>query len=383
MNVLHSVPIWLAQTENWIYQQIQNLPDTYESHVLCKRVANLDRFPCENLVSLGDYSRLRQIWERGLVWSGLRSHWSVLSDLVRDRRIGLLHSHFGDVGWANAAIARKLGLPHVVTFYGQDVGYLPQKDARWYKRYRNLFLDVDRVLCEGPFMADCVAQLGCPREKLQVHHLGVDLESLPYRPRQWRPGETLRVLMAATFREKKGLTYALEALAQLRDRLPIEVTLIGDAGTEARAQEEKRKILEVIERHDMQSYVRMMGYQSHAVLQEEAYNHHLFVSPSVLATNGDSEGGVPVAIIEMCATGMPVVSTTHCDIPEVIKNGQTGFMAEERDVADLAKKLLQLIYNVDHWPTMLAAGRKHIEQEYDAKVQGRRLGEIYLELVLR
>jgi colanic acid/amylovoran biosynthesis glycosyltransferase len=375
------VPIWLAQTENWIYQQIENLPETFKSHVLCKRVVNLERFPCENLVSLDDYSRLRQVWDRGLVWAGLRSHWGVINNFVRDRRIKVLHSHFGNTGWDNAAIARKLGLPHVVTFYGQDVGYLPKIDPRWHNRYQDLFRDVDRVLCEGPFMADCVAQLGCPRAKLRVHHLGVDLESLAYRPRQWQTGEPLRVLMAATFREKKGFPYALEALAQLRHRLPLEITIIGDSGSEARSQEEKRKIHAVIEHHNMQPYVKMMGFQSHAVLQEEAYRHHLFLSPSVLAEDGDSEGGAPVAIIEMCATGMPVVSTTHCDIPEVVIHGQTGFLAEERDVDRLIAQILWLSENPTCWPKMLDAGRKRIEQEFDVKRQGERLGEIYRDII--
>lgn len=381
INILHSVPIWLAQTENWIYQQIQNLPEPFQSHVLCKRVENHERFPCENLVSLGDFSRLRQVWDRGLVWTGLRSHWGVMNGLVRDRQIKILHSHFGNTGWANATIARKLGLRHVVTFYGQDVGFLPKSDPRWYSRYRDLFRDVDQVLCEGPFMADCVAELGCPREKLRVHHLGVDLERLTYRPRQWRSGEPLRVLMAATFREKKGFSYALEALAQLRNRVSLEVTLIGDAGAEARSQEEKRKILDVVERHDMQPYVKMMGFQSHAILQEEAYSHHVFLSPSVLASDGDSEGGAPVAIIEMCATGMPVVSTRNCDIPEVIIHGQTGLLAAERDVNSLLEQLHLSLDRSEQWPDMLLASRRRIEEEFDARAQGYRLGEIYSDLI--
>jgi len=75
----------------------------------------------------------------------------------------------------------------------------------------------------------------------------------------------------------------------------------------------------------------MLGFQPHAILFEEAYKNHIFLSPSVTALDGDTEGGAPVTIIEMAATGMPIISTKHCDIPEVIKDGVTGFLANERD----------------------------------------------------
>ncbi len=70
-----------------------------------------------------------------------------------------------------------------------------------------------------------------------------------------------------------------------------------------------------------------MGYQPHSTLFAEAYRHHIFLSPSVTASTGDTEGGAPVSLIEMAATGMLIVSTTHCDIPEVIKHGVTGLLA--------------------------------------------------------
>ena len=80
----------------------------------------------------------------------------------------------------------------------------------------------------------------------------------------------------------------------------------------------------VIEKHKLQSKIRMLGFQPYSVLLEEAYTHHIFLSPSVTASDGDTEGGAPVTLIEMLATGMPIVSTTHCDIPEIICKGPEG-----------------------------------------------------------
>ena len=226
-------------------------------------------------------------------------------------------------------------------------------------------------------MARQVVELGCPPEKMQVHHLGVDLDQLSYRPRTWTPPEPLKVLIAATFREKKGIPYAIEALGGFADAHPVEVTLIGDAATKPGDAEEKARILQLIEKYQLGDYVRLLGFQSHEVMINEAYQHHLFLSPSVTASSGDCEGGAPVSIIEMAATGMPIVSTKHCDIPEVVLDGETGFLAEERDVEGLVKHLQWWVSNPTEWRRVLDRGRRHVEKEYNCRVQGERLAATY------
>lgn len=125
----------------------------------------------------------------------------------------------------------------------------------------------------------------------------------------------------------------------------------------------------------------MLGYQPYSVLFDEAYKHHLFISPSVTAADGDTEGGAPVTIIEMAATGMPIVSTTHCDIPEVVLHGKTGLLAPERDVEALCECLRWFVRNSEYWHQMLEAGRSHIEEEYDIRKQVQKLRNIYMSFV--
>ena len=78
-------------------------------------------------------------------------------------------------------------------------------------------------------MAACLVKQGCPPEKIRVHHLGVDADKIPLKARQWDGREPLRVLIAGTFVEKKGIPDALMALAEVRKKIPIAITLIGDA----------------------------------------------------------------------------------------------------------------------------------------------------------
>ncbi len=130
--------------------------------------------------------------------------------------------------------------------------------------------------------------------------------------------------------------------------------------------------------------VRLLGYQPYDVMLEQARGHHVFLAPSVPAADGDSEGGAPVTLIEMCASGMAVVSTTHCDIPGVVLDGVTGLLAPERDVDALAEHIRWLTEHPGEWGGMLVAARKHrkhVEAEFDSRRQGERLGAIYRDVI--
>jgi colanic acid/amylovoran biosynthesis glycosyltransferase len=114
---------------------------------------------------------------------------------------------------------------------------------------------------------------------------------------------------------------------------------------------------------------------------KQAYRNHIFISPSVTASDGDTEGGAPVTLIEMAASGIPVVSTMHCDIPGVIEEGVTGLLAPERDVDGLVSHIRWLLENNDSWETMLKEGRKKMEREFDVRAQAQILSEIYRKIL--
>ncbi len=380
--VLHNVPTWLNLTENWIYTQVISLPSQIENHIYCDTTLNLDRFGISNIWCESEQPLGRRYWHkvrRRLLFGRI----PLIQYYAMYCNARLLHSHFGPTGWRNVGVARRLQIPHLVTFYGYDVNYLPNTETAWRTRYRELFESVDAVLCEGPHMAGDIVALGCPETKVCVHHLGVAIDDIDFRPRTWDGRGPLRVLLCGTFVEKKGYTFALAALGKIRDQIDIEVTIIGDARREPRSLSEKSKILRQIGENGLASCTRLLGYQPHSVMLDEAYKHHVLLAPSVTAADGDSEGGAPVTIIELAASGMPVISTTHCDIPEVITHGKSGLLAAERDVEQLAGHLKRLTENPEAWSQFTSTARKHIEGEYNAKIQGQRLGAIYRDIAGR
>lgn len=382
MNVLHSCDTWLAPSENWIHAQLSNLPDTFRCEVASRHFDHPERFVVERLHfvpaivarDLQDATSL-PLLRPTLKWAGRARERFALMRLLKTRRIDLIHSHFGPVGWRDAAPAALLAVPQVVTFYGFDVVKLPRNHPQWKARYRDLFRTVSLVLCEGEHMASEIVNLGCPTRKVRVHRLGVDLENFRFSARRRSATEPFRVLMAARFREKKGFVYGIEALGRLKSEFNVELTIIGDG-----PDDERTKISNSIAQAGLTERTRVLGFLPHSEMIEEAHRHHVFLAPSVTASDGDTEGGAPVSVIEMMGTGMPIVASRHCDIPNVVIDGTTGFLAPERDATALSASLRQLFLAEERWPTMGELARERVDNEFNSRTQGRRLGDLYAQV---
>jgi colanic acid/amylovoran biosynthesis glycosyltransferase len=121
------------------------------------------------------------------------------------------------------------------------------------------------------------------------------------------------------------------------------------------------------------------GARDESFVQQKMAEAHLFILPSITAANGDQEG-TPVSLMEAQAAGLPVISTLHSGIPEVVLDGETGFLIPERDVELLSEKIMQLIEEPSLWGKMGHEGRKHMEQHYDIKKLNRQLEDLYFSL---
>lgn len=377
--VAHSVVTWLPLTMTWIFNQVRAL-NGFSAVVLTDAVQNTSQFPWGPVFVAGrERSRLRYRLEHKL---GLRAYPEIYDLAFEQYRPALLHSHFADRGWQDMALAHRYSLKQVVTFYGFDVQMLPAQQSIWVKRYQELFNSADLFLCEGPYMAQSVIALGCIAEKVRVQHLGVDLDRIHCVPRSIAADGLIKILIIGTFREKKGITYALEALGALKARYPnLRITIIGDSTGSKHEEAEKQRILDVLRRYRLESITRCLGFKPQAELFAEAYDHHILLAPSVTAADGDTEGGAPVSIIEMAASGMLVVSSRHADIPMVIQDRISGLLAQERNVQDLINSLEWLLSQPEIWGQMAAAARAHIEREFSLPRQVERLEACYREIL--
>jgi colanic acid/amylovoran biosynthesis glycosyltransferase len=257
-----------------------------------------------------------------------------------------------------------------------DVHQLPYGKSKWMPLYRDLFDSGAHILCEGEFMRQSIIKLGASPHQVHVHRLGVDVGRIRFQPRNIVDGEVMRILMASAFRPKKGIAYGIEAVAKASKIIPIQLTIIGDAA-DAQSELEKSRINATIRDLNIGSKIRMVGFVPHHELLIQALAHHVYLAPSVTAKDGDCEGGAPVSLIEMGASGMVIASTNHCDIPGVITHGETGWLADERDTDALAANLIRIWETRHAWESSQIALRQHIETSFHNRTQATELVRLY------
>jgi colanic acid/amylovoran biosynthesis glycosyltransferase len=208
-------------------------------------------------------------------------------------------------------------------------------------------------------MAERLVDLGCDASRLRVHHLGIDCERFSFRERPAATaGAPLRVLAIARFVEKKGLEYAVDAIARLRaGGRAVELRVVGHGPRfdDVRAR---------LEAGPAAGHVELLGWKRQSEVAALLDDADVLLAPSVTAADGDEEG-TPTVILEAMARGLPVVSTTHSGIPEMIEDGVSGLLAPERDAGALAAHLATLADDPARRAAMGRAGRARIEREFD------------------
>lgn len=279
-------------------------------------------------------------------------------------------AHFGPAG-VTAAKLRELGVLRgkiATVFHGIDIS--SREVLRHYTpEYQQLFRRGDLMLPISELWASRLQQMGCPAQKIAVSRMGVNMERFALRPETVR-NETLQIISVARLTEKKGLHVAIEACRQLKVRgVNFHYRILGIGPWE-------RRLKTLIEQYQLDDVVEMPGFKpSHEVkaLLDEA---DVFLLPSVTGADGDMEG-IPVALMEAMAVGIPVVSTQHSGIPELIDADHSGWLVPENDPTALADRLGELnqMTRTALQPVVQKA-REKVESEFNQQVINRQLASL-------
>lgn len=379
--VAHSVIEYLPFSENWIYTQIVGLK-RFKPLVLTKRTRNLDYFSLDAVN--GDLvEAYANPWQRVYEKVARRLFYKQYPAYIRTferTRPAILHSHFAQHAYDDLDLKHRFHIPHIVSCYGADLWKFAEIGNQR-RKYSVLFSEADVFLVEGNAMKQRAIDLGCDAKKIRVHHLGIDLRRIKYVPRKPPADGIVRCLLAGRAIEKKGMIYGLRAFATVAARhanVHLTVMTWGEAAYKRRFIREWKQFVSANGIADRVTWYGLQPYDEYVRITEAS---HIFIVPSVIASNNDAEGGCPVTAIELSAAGMPIVGFAHCDIPEVVTDGVSGFLVQEKDVDGLTDRLEQLVTNPQMWESMGQAGRAHITAQHNAETQVSRLEDIYLELL--
>jgi colanic acid/amylovoran biosynthesis glycosyltransferase len=258
----------------------------------------------------------------------------------------------------------------VTAFRGYDTEqYLKQNTGA----YRHLFKHGDLFLPVCDFFRQWLIRKGCPEDKIEVLHSGVDLTEFTFKPRVYVNGNPILLLSVARMNEKKGLRYAMGAVAKLiKAGRNIHYTILGEGPLRSGLEQQAAEM-------GITAHIHMPGMKPHDEVLSEIHRNDILLAPSITAANGDHEG-IPNSLKEAMATGMPVISTWHAGIPELVSDQQSGFLVPEKDVDALENRLRTLIDHPGLWERMGKAGRARVEKDYNICVLNARLLELYRNL---
>ncbi|MDC7867251.1 colanic acid biosynthesis glycosyltransferase WcaL [Pantoea ananatis] len=282
--------------------------------------------------------------------------------------------HFGYAG-ALANKLRELGIlkgKQATVFHGADISRRHILDEHK-QDYRNLFQQSELMLPISHLWQNKLIEMGCPPEKIHVTRMGIEPEKFNFQPRD-AFHTPLRIVSVARLTEKKGLDVAVKASAILKQRGgQFQYTIIGNG-------DQDQMMRDFIAREEMDDCVTMPGFKPQEEIRQALNEADIFLLPSKTAADGDMEG-IPVALMEAMAVGLPVVSTFHSGIPELIENNVSGWLVKEDDAEALAETLLKLSEGAVDVAPVVAAARHKVETEFNQHIAYRELAQILEQMV--
>ncbi|MEL6779294.1 MAG: glycosyltransferase [Cyanobacteria bacterium J06597_16] len=301
----------------------------------------------------------------------------------------IIHCQFGTYGLLGVSL-REMGAiagALVTTFRGFDISEYPRRQGEGV--YLRLFAQGDLFFANCDFFRQRVIALGGDADNIIVHRSSIDCDTFAFSPRRLAIAHrtaadqkiTLRLATVGRLTEKKGLAYGIRAIAQLMENSQLAQTfdvhydIIGEGALRADLQQ-------LIQQLGLSHCVHLRGKKQQTEIIEILSRAHLFIAPCVTASSGDQDAPINT-LKEAMAMGLPVVSTWHGGIPELVEDGVSGYLVPERDAEAIAHKLTELINHPETWPQMGAAGRAKVLADYELNQLNDELVMHYEQLLQR
>ena len=245
--------------------------------------------------------------------------------------------------------------PYVVTGHGGDVTSLNKgilkvlkkrclKNAAGVTAVSQPLMDVLNGIYENPKQA--VISMGCDTAMFGQEHR---VENY------FGQGDKKVVLFVGRLAEKKGVSYAIEAMRQVNNAI---LVIAGDGPLKSKLQRQAETV-----QKESGSTILFLGAKTHEELKGIYASADLFVMPSITAKDGDKEG-FGLVILEAFASGLPIVASRSGGITDIVKDGVNGYLAEEKDVSGLADRINIVLQDKNIYNKMQTEAKK-TAQRYD------------------
>jgi colanic acid/amylovoran biosynthesis glycosyltransferase len=248
---------------------------------------------------------------------------------------------------------KDLGIKFFIHGHGVDVSqYL--KNPHWREQYLR-YNDADGVVAMSKATGARLESIGIHRDQIHVIPYGVHVPPQPAR-RQER--QAVRSIAVGRMTGKKAPVLLLDAFRRACERTPnLYLDHVGEGDLMVAAKH-------FIDAFRLGERVTLHGGQLNSFAHKVMAEGDIFVQHSVTDPVTGDEEGLPVAILEAMAHAMPVVSTRHAGIPEIVIDGETGYLVDEGDTESMADRIVKLADDPDLRQKMGEAGWRRIKDHF-------------------
>lgn len=292
---------------------------------------------------------------------------------LHNNNIDILHFHYGTDAGMFLDIAKYSKIPSVVSFYGYDCSSFPY----WYFGYGKLYLQkvfkyINYCLAMSEDMRSDLIELGCPENKILIYYHGINVQRF-IRDHQYEMEDNITLLIMASLVPQKGHLFLFKAFKKALSltNKKLKLRIVGNGYLMSNLKKFVRK-------NNLTGNICFIGALKHLSKEflKEFSQADIFIHPSITSQTKEKEG-IPGAIVEAMASGLPVISTYHAGIPYIIKHEQNGYLAKEWDIDKLAEYICKLAEDSELRKKLGENAQKYAFEQLDVKQNRIELENIY------
>jgi len=274
---------------------------------------------------------------------------------LKKNKVSVVLAEYGVTGTAVLNVCKELSLPLLVHFHGWDAS-VKNILKQYGQQYQDMFSYANFIFSVSHSMTAKLVEAGCPIQKIVYNPYGPDDRFFDIQPAY----TSQHFLAIGRFVDKKAPYFTILAFNRVLQQYPdATLTMAGDGPLWNTCT-------------NLVAYLKI----GHRVLLPGAISTQqwvsylsggiAFVQHSITAENGDMEG-TPVAILEAQAAGLPVISTLHAGIPDVVIHNETGLLVAEQDVEGMATNMLKVLAEKGLAHQLGTTGKKRTLENFNMK----------------
>ena len=290
-----------------------------------------------------------------------------IADHLEASNIQVALAEYGPTGVAMMEPCEAKHIPLVTYFFGYDAFERPVTD-KYAEGYSRLFRRADRLLGVSGSILERLRSMGAPETRMSRIVCGVDTKIFSATDPSCN---TPLFTTMSRFVDKKGPHLSLLAFSEAAKKAPeIRLCMIGDGPL----LDSCRAVSKAL---GIEDFVEFPGRLSPGDARRILGKSRCFLQHSITAPNGDSEG-TPVAILEASAMGLPVVSTRHSGIPDIVHHEETGLLCDPFDIETMAEHIVRLALEPETALRFGQKGREFVRTHCDLQ---KTVGQLHCELI--